>query len=33
MEMLLSDTGILSGYCKLSSIALSDYQAYLRRKI
>ena len=27
------DYGILSGYCELSSIALSDYQTYLREKL
>ena len=32
MEHILSDYDILSGYCELSSIALSDYQTYLREK-
>ena len=32
-KILLSDYGILSGYCELSSIALSDYQTYLREKL
>ena len=36
LSMFLPDKiyyGILSGYCELSSITLSDYQTYLREKL